>query len=148
MAALAGCTSSDGSPADPTSAPGPSAASASAAAADEAALIARYEAALASVPDDQPDLRTALSLIREQHRSHLDALGGAPAATVPASAPATTAGLLADLITAERAASDERITACVDARDPELARLLSFIAASEASHVPALRDLRSTRGTS
>lgn len=148
MAALAGCTSSDGSSADATTGPGPSAETASAAAADEAALIARYEAALISVPENEADVRTVLSLIRDQHRAHLDALGGAPEQATPTAGSATTASLVADLISAERAASEERITACVDARDPEMARLLSFIAASEAAHVPALRDLRSAGGAS
>ena len=42
-----------------------------------------------------------------------------------------------------REAARSRIRACVAADDADLARLLTFIAASEASHVPALRDLRS-----
>ena len=48
---------------------------------------------------------------------------------------------IANLMAAEREAARSRIRACVAADDAELARLLTFIGASEASHVPALRDL-------
>jgi hypothetical protein len=47
------------------------------------------------------------------------------------------------LIDAERSAMRQRIDACVAATDPETARTLTFIAASEGSHVPALKDLQS-----
>jgi rubrerythrin len=45
---------------------------------------------------------------------------------------------------AERQASRARRTSCGATTDPELARILTFIAASEASHVPALRQLIET----
>lgn len=144
VALLAGCTNDADEPAEDLASATGGADTASAAAADEAALVARYEAALSEVPEDRADLREALAEIRDQHRAHLSALGGADEADATAGAPATagTSALLASLIEAERAAFRDRVRACVDARDPEQARLLSLIAASEAAHVPALRDLR------
>ena len=142
VAALAACTSG-GEQSDQAPATSPAATDAMPrAAADEAALVAQYEAALERVADGQTELRAALSQIRDQHRAHLDALGGATDAPPPATLPSGTAAVLAELIDAERAASKERIDACVDTPDPDLARVLSLIAASEASHVPVLRDLR------
>jgi hypothetical protein len=146
VALLAGCTSSEeavvaegsGSPAevDPSSS----------VAGAEAALVARYEAALAATSGEAPAVRALLAEIADQHRAHLSALGGAAAADEQAGTPVTLTSLIADLVEAERSAARDRIRACVDASDPELARVLALIAASEASHVPALRDLRGAGG--
>ena len=48
---------------------------------------------------------------------------------------------LRDLIGAERRATRSRVSACVETSDPELARVLALIGASEAGHVAALRSL-------
>ena len=103
-------------------------------AADEAALIALYDAALAA--PGTSDTREVLALLRDQHAAHRDALGGAADVPVPASPPS-----LAALIAAEKRASRARIRACVAAADPDVARLLALIAASEAAHVPVLKDV-------
>lgn len=110
-------------------------------AAAELALIAQYQEVIAAFPD----LGASLIALQEQHRAHLVAMApaGAPgddasasAATAPAPGSARQAlELLAD---AERAASQQRREACLGAADPDLARTLALIAASEASHVPAL----------
>lgn len=144
-ALLAACTQDD-SPAPTDTQPsggGVDAAGGEAAgeALDEAALVARYDAVLADPTGIPAAALAVLESIRDQHIAHRDALGGAS----PASAPATTTGPwpapLSGLIDAERAASRSRIGACVDAADAELARLLALVGASEASHVPALKEL-------
>ena len=107
--------------------------------ADESALIALYDAALSAVPNT--DARhTVLAGIREQHVSHLDALG-VPPTTGGASnpLPIDPAALLTALARAENAAARSRIRACEAAPDAALARLLVFIAASESSHGAELR---------
>ena len=135
VALLAAC-SSGGAPDEPVpSTAEPSLASAQAAA--EQALIDEYEAVIAA----HPGLAAALAPLRDQHMAHADALGGSPSAGT-AIAAATERAAVAALVTAERQAARERIGACVEAVEPGLARLLAFIAASEASHVPALRSLR------
>lgn len=107
-------------------------------AAEEALLIAHYDAVLAAIPETQGDVRAALTALREQHVAHREALGGGgePVLDDLPDSPS-----VASLVAAEKAASKARIRACVEAADPELARTLAFIAASEASHVPALKDL-------
>lgn len=112
-------------------------------AAEESALIAAYDAALAAAPGLGDEATALLTLIRDQHAQHLEALGGAAEPPPPSGSPpvATGAAAIASLIAAERAAARSRIRACVAADDADLARLLTFIGASEASHVPALRDL-------
>ena len=105
------------------------------AAAAESDLIALYDAAIATGPgEDRSLLFTAL---RDQHIAHREALGGASDAPAPTRAPD-----LGALITAERQAARDRIRSCVDADDPEIARVLALIAASEAAHVPALRQVK------
>jgi hypothetical protein len=129
--------------------PAPSAtASASAAdptVADEQALLQRYDATIAAYPS----LAQVLGPIREQHAQHVTALGASPAtAPSPLTSGASTAsdadlrGALTALIDAERAAMRQRIDASVSAGDAAAARTLAFIAASEGSHIPALRELR------
>lgn len=133
-AALAACTdepgptSSTGTPEAPGA--GADAGVRASAAADEALLIAAYEAVLAE--GDDPLLRD----FRDQHAEHLEALGAAPATApaMPTALPADVAGLAR----LERRAADERRRACASADDPGLARLLALIAASEAQHAVAL----------
>jgi hypothetical protein len=111
-------------------------------AAEESVLVAAYDAVLAGQSGLDPEATALLTLIRDQHAEHRDALG-TPSSQAPApAASGTTQAALAGLIAAERDAARSRVRACVAADDAELARLLAFIGASEASHVPALRDLR------
>lgn len=114
--------------------------------ADEQALMDLYDQTMASFPS----LTTALAPLREQHAQHIEALAGtAPQASSALSA-APSAGssaagadeALTALIAAERAAMRQRVDACVAATTPGLARTLAFIAASEGSHIPALKDVR------
>lgn len=109
----------------------------------EADLVALYDAVLAAFPDAA--VTGLLRSVRDQHAQHLDALGGATS-TGAASVPATLTAALTALAATEREASRSRVRACVAAGDPENARVLSLIAASEASHVPALRAARKDLG--
>jgi hypothetical protein len=110
--------------------------------ANEHELIARYDATLATFPA----IAAILQPIRDQHAQHAAALGGAASPdptssgpTLPA-LPTDTRAAVGALIDAERSAMRQRISACVAASAPETARLLTFIAASEGSHIPALKD--------
>ncbi len=147
--AVAACSRSSVDPSTPTStstAPDTAPAAGSDAdtdpavqAADEAALVARYDAVIAAFPG----AAAVLTAIRDHHAAHRDALGGADAdAATPSTVPTNLDRALADLADAERAAARARIAACVDARDPDLASLLALVAASEASHVPELTGAR------
>ena len=128
--------------------PGPSGtvtaepAPAEASAADESLLIARYDTVLGAFADADAGVLATLTAIRDHHAQHRDALGGAAPQDDRSAAPPTLATALAELITAERKAGKARVRACVAAGNAETARLLTLIAASEAAHVPALRDLR------
>ena len=100
----------------------------------EQALIAQYQAFITTFPQ----LKVELTPILDQHADHLKALGvttTATAATVAAYDPRTAVAVLAD---AEREAAKARRSSCVAATNPELARLLTLIAASGASHAPTL----------
>ncbi len=113
------------------------------AALDEVGLIALYDSVLASLPDADERRRAPLRELREQHVAHRDALDpDAVAASVvePGDGEPVAPGLT-DLADAERQAVKQRIRSCVDATDEQTARLLALIAASEASHVPAVRGL-------
>ena len=101
----------------------------------EVALIAAYDAALGSGPN------ALLSSIREQHLAHLTELGGSTAASPSASSTSLPAPSTTDLQERERVSARAVRSACSEALDPELIRTLTFIAASEASHVPALGGL-------
>lgn len=116
--------------------------SAGAVALDEADLVARYEAVLAAYPDLDEAVNSLLTDIRDQHAEHRDALGGAPDAPVPSAPDASLDAAIGDLLARERSAAKARRRACVAADDPAAARLLALIGASEASHVPALREVR------
>jgi hypothetical protein len=111
-------------------------------AAQEAALVAQYESVLAAVGTADAEATAMLSAIRDEHAAHRDALGGSDASPPAPSSPSDLPTAVAALVAAERDAARARIRSCVDAADAELARLLALIGASEASHVPALRDLR------
>ena len=106
----------------------------------EQALIAQYQAFITAFPELSVDLTPLL----EQHADHAKAIGvKAPATSAPvAAADARTA--IAVLADAERAAAKARRASCVAATDPELARIVALIAASEASHAPALSRLLAT----
>lgn len=111
-------------------------------AAEEAALVAQYDAALATLAGGDAGTVALLTTLRDNHVAHRDALGGS--GVDPAGgATASTGNVLAELLTAERAAARSRVRACVDADDPAVARTLSLIAAAEAAHVAALRAARS-----
>jgi len=149
-AGLSACggESPEANPVETTAPPTP--ALAEVVAGEELALIALYDVALASLPEADERRRTLLTALRQQHVEHRDAL--APEVTVPVDGEAPAGGRsdtggpdatpvapgLRDLAAAERKAAKARIRACVEADDPQLARTLAFIAASESSHVPAL----------
>jgi hypothetical protein len=143
-AAIAAC-SSPSTPAPPT-APPSSATPQSETIRLEQELISKYDVAIAGVPT----IAAALTALRDQHVDHITALGGtASTASAPAGAvagfPGPSAGqsaIIQALLEAERVAATERIEACVAATDATLARILTFIAASESSHLPALKDLQ------
>lgn len=143
LGVLAACGS------DPASAPTASASDAapttpgpaSDVAAEERQMIALYDTAIAALPEGPSPERTLLERIRGEHAAHLSALIDASG---PADVPvdlATAPVSLRDLIGAERRATRSRVSACVETSDPELARVLALIGASEAGHVAALRGL-------
>jgi len=102
----------------------------------ELALIALYSAVRAAFPAlDEP-----LRAIQVQHEAHLAALDGQLRQIEPPPIASTEAGALEQCALAETQAANAHQRACVTA-DSDLARLLTLITASEASHVPALRKL-------
>jgi hypothetical protein len=134
---LTACSSS-AEPGPTATAPAP-ATVASAAAAQENELVALYDLVIAAFPA----LAAALAPLGDQHRAHAASLDTTAAVLPsPTSAPASADEALAALIAAERRAMRQRVDSCVEADEPGLARTLAFIAASEGSHVPALRALR------
>ncbi|BBB00521.1 hypothetical protein RVR_7620 [Actinacidiphila reveromycinica] len=119
---------------------------------DSAALLARYDAAIAA----RPELSARLAPLRADTAAHVRAFGGRPAAAPPsasASAPASDGGgtdsptpagsssaptaPLAALAAAERALADRRARTLLDAPGA-LARLLASVAAAGAGHVVLL----------
>ncbi len=144
---IAACTGSAEPSPGSTSASAPTMDPAAEVAAEESVLIATYDAVLAAATGLDDEALALLALIRDQHAQHLEALGGTagPPPSTGSSSPLTRDAAVTNLIAAEREAARSRIRACVAADDPELARLLAFIGASEASHVPALRDVRPAR---
>ena len=99
--------------------------------ADEAALIALYDAALVTATATEREL---WQHIRDEHAAHLAALGwqGDLAAATPASATP------AALRQAERRATRVRAQAARSEPDAQRAQVLALIAASEAQHAVAL----------
>ncbi len=139
---LAACTS-DAAPDEPLPSASPLSIAAATASA-ELELVALYAAVAAAFPD----LAASLAPIGAQHQSHADAVAGGgtsepSASPTPIAVPGTRSQALDLLVASERRAMRERIDACVAADEPGLARTLAFLGASEASHIPALRDLRS-----
>lgn len=110
--------------------------------ADEAALVALYDAALQVLSANDGPLRPLLETIRDQHAQHLAALNTDGVEVPQTPGPVSSDGVpVSALIEAELAAAKRRIRDCTEAQDPGLARLLAFMGASEASHVPALRSV-------
>ena len=145
---VAACTSSS-EPDVPSPTPSPTG-PVDESAAGERSLLTQYDQVIAALPE----LAAALAPLRAQHADHLAALTGEPATPTATTSPSVTASANASstgpvtaksavrtLIAAERAAARQRIEACVGATEPGLARTLAFIAASEASHIPALKDV-------
>ena len=101
----------------------------------ERALIAAYDAAITAYPS----LAAQLTPIRSQHADHLAAMAADGAEPIAASAATSAAAAVAGLRAAEQQAARERRMSCVASSDPDLARVLALIAASEQSHAAALR---------
>ncbi len=133
--AIAACASDPASPELPQAAINEGSALSSAA--NEAELIAQYDGYIAQFPQ----LAATLSPLRDQHRAHLLALGG-PAEAIATAAAATQVAsaqaAVAQLAEAEKLAAQRRLTDCVATTDESVARILTLIAASEASHVAVL----------
>lgn len=124
LVVLPGCSTDSETPAAP---PTPDAQQA-----DELALIALYDAALAAAPPAQAEL---WQRIRDEHAAHLTALGWQEAPPTPGP-PAAMPG--SAMRRAERAAARMRTQAARDEPDAQKAQVLALIAASEAQHVAAL----------
>jgi hypothetical protein len=123
-------------------------------------MVARYQAALRRLRDGAgtgtaavPTVTAVLAGLLAQHEDHLRQLrarhvagsplaaGSAPLPRPSAAAlPARPRRALAALARAEQAASDN-LLAQLGAASPALAQLLASIAASEATHVPALHAI-------
>ena len=104
------------------------------------ALAARYEATLAA----HADLAPTITPVRDAHRAHGAALAQAMGQPAPGPGvgaeqpPADRAGALAALATAEKAARDQAVAACMSA-GPRGAALIGTIAAARASHLEVLK---------
>jgi hypothetical protein len=145
---VGGCSEGAGHARPAPAPPDPAVVERARAARDSAALLARYDAALAA----HPALAGRLGPLRAEVARHVGAFGGtavppvtaptaAPAAgpsPAPAANPATTpAGTLTDLAGAERALADQRAKALLTVPG-DLARLLASVAAAGAGHVVLL----------
>lgn len=133
---LAACSSS-------SSASGDTAASDEAAGSDAAsrehAIIALYDAVLSS-GESLGSSAAMLQLIRDQHAAHAAALG---AESGDAPKPSfDTADPVRSLIKAEKAIRKAHADAARISGAEDVTRLLTVIAASEASHVPALKRVK------
>lgn len=109
---------------------------------DELSLIGAYLGAIEAFPE----LRGTLTAIADQHRAHASELGATPE-QLQAVSPISPAAVrvraaLGELIARERAAAELRANAANTSTDPGNIRSLTYIAASESSHVPELRDIR------
>ena len=137
-----GCTStadpdsSSASGTDPAPAPEADAAVRAGVAADEAALIALYDAVIAA----HPDLAGDLTPLRDEHVAHAESMGALESAPVPAGV-GTRAQALAAIREAEQRAVAERTASCEECTTADLARLTALIAASEAGHAQFLRGI-------
>lgn len=109
---------------------------------DELSLIGAY----LGVIEAFPELRGSLTSIADQHRAHARELGASDD-ELSAVTPITPAAVrmkpaLAELVARERAAAALRAESALRAQDADRVRALTYIAASESSHVPELRDIR------
>ncbi|MFM8773679.1 MAG: hypothetical protein ACKOFP_07545 [Actinomycetota bacterium] len=134
-AGLAACTSGGDSDADTSPTADPDAATRAEVVAQEWALVALYDAAIAASPSNSRDL----AVLRDQHVEHAGALGSSAATSSSASSAAAPTPDRAQLAVAEAEASRARVTACARAVQPDLARLLALIGASEAGHAALLK---------
>ena len=102
-------------------------------------LIAQYERAITSWDGREAD-RESLVMLRDQHRQHLVAMtdAGFPLASPSSGDPTTIPADLEGLLKAERDACALRSAGAAAAAQPPIARLLTFIAAAEGSHVTYL----------
>jgi hypothetical protein len=109
---------------------------------DELSLIGAYLGAIEAFPE----LRGTLTSIADQHSAHARELGATSeqiASVVPiAPAAARIKPVLAELIARERSAGALRAQAAQSSQESQQVRTLTFIAASESSHIPELRDVR------
>jgi len=143
VAILTGCTSDpapDASTASPTGESDAADADApvrTSVAADEAAIIALYDAVLAAYPRLSADLAP----LRDEHIAHADAMGESVAPAAPPAAPASQPQALAALVDAEQQAVAQRTSACEESTGEDIARTIALIAASEAGHAEFLRGL-------
>lgn len=127
----------------------------SAAIAAEEQLVARYGAAIERLPAGDTTALAAVRAVQSEHAAHLMQLRSRliepaphPSATPrpvnlsPGSAgtTGTTASILLTLEQAEQAASD-RLIGQLRVLPPAIAQLFASIAASEATHVPYLRQV-------
>ena len=110
---------------------------------DELALVGAYEGTLAIYPE----LRGSLACTTDQHRTHARELGATEAdftdlAPIPPKA-TNAREAITNLISRERRAAEQRAQTAEQSESAEQVRAFTFIAASESSHVPELRDIRS-----
>ena len=109
---------------------------------DELSLIGAYLGATEAFPE----LLGTLTAIADQHRAHASELGATPeqldAITPIPPAAARITPALGELIARERAAAELRADSANASTDGDTVRALTFIAASESSHIPELRDVR------
>jgi hypothetical protein len=107
--------------------------------ASTAALADQYDAAILAAPT----LTAQLTPVRDAHRAHVKALAAAinQPTPRPSSTAATSIGdpatVKATLVTAEKAARDEAVAACLAAA-PRTAPLIGSIAAARATHLEVL----------
>ncbi|MET9497777.1 hypothetical protein [Streptomyces sp. NPDC006552] len=111
------------------------------AARESADLLGRYDAALAA----RPGLTDRLAPLRAEVERHVSAFGGAarPSALPPSAStpPVAEEDVLKALAAAERALSDQRMSALADPGTPaEHARLLASVAAAGAGHAYLLTE--------
>ena len=140
--ALAACGSDEPPPEAVDVAPSPTVEK-SEALLDELALNRAYEGTLAIYPE----LRGSLAGIADQHRAHARELGATEEdftdlEPIPPKA-ADAREAITNLISRERRAAEQRAQTAEQSESAEQVRAFTFIAASESSHVPELRDIRS-----
>lgn len=108
------------------------------AARESADLLGQYDEALAALPS----LAGRIGPLRDEVERHVKVFGGAArpsASTAPSGPPVAEKDVLKALAGAERALSDRRMTALVDA-PAEVARLLASVAAAGAGHAYLLTE--------